>query len=130
MMARPVPTRNPMRVSIVFGLAAAVVSPVFAQTARPADAPQADAAPQSADQLFQRARAAAVTGQREDALTLYGELLARNPAHADARLGRGRTYAWLRRWPAPVVRGRAAAGVERARRATVVVAGARLSWGG
>lgn len=54
---------------------------------------------ETADSTFQRARAAALDGRREEAIRLYGELLAREPDHLDARLGRGRTHAWMRHWP-------------------------------
>jgi YaiO family outer membrane protein len=67
-------------------------------TAAPVPADASAPAPLADDQLFRRAHALAAAGQREDAIALYSELLARNPGHADALLARGRTHAWLRQW--------------------------------
>lgn len=49
-------------------------------------------------QLLRQARALAVAGNREDALRIYSRMLERSPGNSDARLARGRTFAWMERW--------------------------------
>lgn len=49
---------------------------------------------------FARARALAVDPeQREQAISRYTELLERSPGNSDVLLARGRTYAWMKRYP-------------------------------
>lgn len=47
-----------------------------------------------------QARRIAVSGDRDEALRLYDALLEKNPRDTDARLGRGRTHAWMGQWDA------------------------------
>ncbi|MFP7721785.1 YaiO family outer membrane beta-barrel protein [Lysobacter sp. A3-1-A15] len=49
-------------------------------------------------QLLRQAQALAVAGNREDALRIYNRMLERSPGNSDARLARGRTFAWMERW--------------------------------
>lgn len=64
-----------------------------------AAAPPAPAATDSQAQRLQQARALASAGEREQALALYSQMLEDSPRNVDARLARGRTYAWMDRWP-------------------------------
>ena len=57
------------------------------------------AAGESYDQQFARARELANNGQREQAIALYTAMLQQTPANTDVLLARGRTYAWMERWP-------------------------------
>ena len=52
----------------------------------------------SQSQRLQQARALASAGEREQALAIYDQVLAESPDNVDARLARGRTYAWMDRW--------------------------------
>ena len=52
----------------------------------------------SQTQQLQRARALASAGDREEALRIYNQVLEQSPGNFDARLARGRTYAWMERW--------------------------------
>ncbi len=54
--------------------------------------------PSSQSERLQQARALVSAGEREQALRVYGELLDESPRNVDARLARGRTYAWMDRW--------------------------------
>ena len=54
---------------------------------------------ESYDQQFARARGLATSGQREQAIALYSVMLQQSPGNTDVRLARGRTYAWMERWP-------------------------------
>lgn len=89
-----------MTVALLLPLATLAAAPA------PAPAPQASVpgvqapADESDGALFDRARALATGGRREEAIALYDVLLARSPGHADARLARGRTHAWMRQWDA------------------------------
>ena len=69
-------------------------------SAEPASAPAVLAAPSepSQTQQLQRARALASAGDREQALRIYSQVLEQSPDNFDARLARGRTYAWMERW--------------------------------
>jgi YaiO family outer membrane protein len=58
----------------------------------------AQLSPPSFDQQFQAARALAIAGQREAALSAYTALLQQSPGNADVLLGRGRLYAWMGKW--------------------------------
>ncbi|GAB3100307.1 YaiO family outer membrane beta-barrel protein [Lysobacter terrae] len=64
-------------------------------------AQQAAAAPGSETyaQQFERAHTLANNGQREEAVALYTALLAQSPTNTDVLLARGRTNAWMKRWP-------------------------------
>jgi YaiO family outer membrane protein len=57
------------------------------------------AAGESYDQQFARARDLANNGQREQAIALYTAMLQQTPTNTDVLLARGRTYAWMERWP-------------------------------
>jgi YaiO family outer membrane protein len=57
------------------------------------------ASPASYDQQYQAARALANSGQREEAIQAYSDLLVRSPGNADVLLGRGQVYARMGRWP-------------------------------
>lgn len=75
-----------------------------AQTDTDAAQPAAEPAgstsnPVSFDQLFQEARRLALSGQRDEALRAYTELLARSPGNVDVLLGRGQVYSWMGSWP-------------------------------
>src|SRR5258705_10550018 len=59
---------------------------------------QAQLSPPSFDQQFQNARALAIAGHREAALSAYTALLQQSPGNADVLLGRGRLYAWMGKW--------------------------------
>jgi len=58
----------------------------------------AQLSPPSFDQQFQAARALAIAGEREAALSAYSALLQQSPGNADVLLGRGRLYAWMGKW--------------------------------
>lgn len=76
---------------------AALASPPPATNAMAQDAVVAG---ESYEAQLQRARALATSGdaaQREQALALYTEMLARSPDNSDVQLARGRTYAWMGR---------------------------------
>ncbi|MDQ3286994.1 MAG: tetratricopeptide repeat protein, partial [Pseudomonadota bacterium] len=64
-----------------------------------AAAPAAPTAVDSHSARLQRARALASAGEREQALALYSQMLDESPRDVDARLARGRTYAWMHHWP-------------------------------
>ena len=59
------------------------------------------ALPQDAsyDQQFAHARELATNGRREEAVALYTAMLAQSPTNTDLLLARGRTNAWMKRWP-------------------------------
>lgn len=62
-------------------------------------AQEAGGASEGYDQQFARARDLASSGQREQAIALYTAMLQQAPGNNDVRLARGRTYAWMERWP-------------------------------
>ena len=70
-----------------------------APKAAPAPAKAAAPAPASFGQQFQAARQLALSGQREEAIRAYTELLQRSPGNSDVLLGRGQVYSWMKRWP-------------------------------
>ena len=47
-----------------------------------------------------QARRIAISGDRTRAIALYDAMLDQDPGNADARLGRGRTLAWMKQWDA------------------------------
>lgn len=57
------------------------------------------ASPASYDEQFQAARALANSGQQEQAIQAYSDLLVRSPGNSDVLLGRGQVYARMERWP-------------------------------
>jgi YaiO family outer membrane protein len=57
------------------------------------------AIPASYDQQYQAARTLANSGQREEAIQAFSDLLVRSPGNADVLLGRGQVYARMGRWP-------------------------------
>ena len=59
---------------------------------------QAQSDPPSFDQQFQSARALAIAGEREAALSAYTALLQQSPGNSDVLLGRGRLYSWMGKW--------------------------------
>jgi YaiO family outer membrane protein len=77
------------------GTAAAQTDPAASQTA----APGVSASPESFDVQFQNARRLALSGQRDEAIRAYSDLLVRSPGNADVLLGRGQVYSWMGRWP-------------------------------
>ena len=48
---------------------------------------------------FEAAREVARTGNREDALRAYDELLLTHPGNSDLLLARGQLHAWMKHWP-------------------------------
>jgi YaiO family outer membrane protein len=80
-------------VSLASAVAAAPAA--FAQPADPSAVPVAE----SYEQQFVHARDLATSGRREEAIALYSAMLERSPGNSDILLGRGRTYAWMDRWP-------------------------------
>ena len=56
-------------------------------------------AQESLEQQMVQARNLATSGQREAAITMYDQLLVTSPGNSDLLLARGRTYAWMNRWP-------------------------------
>lgn len=89
------PNWRPALTAALLGMSAIVADPAVAQPAQAAVAPP-DAEP-TADTMRQ-ARAAAAAKRYDEAVALYGQVLAGNPSHVDARLARGRTLAWAKRW--------------------------------
>lgn len=74
----------------------------WSMVALPVASPQEVAANDSYDAQLQRARALATSGdqaQREQAIALYAQMLERSPGNSDVLLGRGRTFAWMGRYP-------------------------------
>jgi YaiO family outer membrane protein len=61
-------------------------------------APVLAAAQESSDEMFERARQLAFSGEREEARALCLEILERHPDHWDARILLGRLYAWDKRF--------------------------------
>jgi YaiO family outer membrane protein len=55
--------------------------------------------PASYEEQFQAARAFANSGQREQAIQAYSDMLVRSPGNSDVLLGRGQVYARMDRWP-------------------------------
>jgi YaiO family outer membrane protein len=51
------------------------------------------------DQQFAHARELATNGRREEAVALYTAMLSQSPTNTDLLLARGRTNAWMKRWP-------------------------------
>lgn len=83
--------------SVLLSLAAFAAVPFTAYAQ--AEAPPTSASTVESDsELFARARALAASGDHPGAVRMYDELLARDPHNADARLARGRVYAWMRQW--------------------------------
>jgi len=72
-------------------LAPAALAQTGSAAALPADA--------SYDQQFAHARELATNGRREEAVALYTAMLAQSPTNTDLLLARGRTNAWMKRWP-------------------------------
>lgn len=75
----------------------------WSMAALPIASPQEVVASDSYDAQFQRARSLATSGdtaQREQALVLFGQMLERSPGNSDVLLARGRTLAWMGRYPA------------------------------
>lgn len=95
---QPAWTRTPMPSILLLSLAALAADPVIAANGQMDATQVVSPAHESDAELFQRARALAASDQREEAIRLYGELLARDPENADARLARGRTHAWMDQW--------------------------------
>lgn len=89
-------TVNRMRISAVLLLSAVTLAsaPAVAQVETQAGS----GAAAEASTPFERARALAAAGRHDEAIGLYNDLLERDPANADARLARGRTYAWMKQW--------------------------------
>jgi YaiO family outer membrane protein len=86
--------RTPLTVTaLVLACALALAPAAFAQQAGAATGAE------SYDQQFARARDLASNGQREEAIALYTAMLAQSPGNADVLLARGRTNAWMQRWP-------------------------------
>ncbi|QNP41866.1 YaiO family outer membrane beta-barrel protein [Lysobacter solisilvae (ex Woo and Kim 2020)] len=56
-------------------------------------------AAESYEQQFARAHELATGGRRQEAVTLYTAMLQASPDNSDVRLARGRTQAWMERWP-------------------------------
>ncbi len=87
----------------VAGSALGQPAPKSKPATKPAPAPAAQAAPapppKTFDQQFQEARALAESGQREEAIRAYTELLKRSPSNSDVLVGRGSVYSWMKRWP-------------------------------
>lgn len=54
----------------------------------------------AADIQYKMARALAFSDSRAEAIEAYSVLIRRNPNNVDARLGRGRVYAWEKNWAA------------------------------
>ncbi len=54
--------------------------------------------PEAYGPRFNLARALAFSGQREEAISAYSELLESSPGNSDVLLGRGRVYAWEGRY--------------------------------
>lgn len=77
--------------ALVLACAVAMAPSAFAQDAA--------AGGETYDQQFARARDLATNGQREEALALYTAMLAQSPTNTDLLLARGRTNAWMKRWP-------------------------------
>ena len=90
---------SPIALSLAQFLALSSTLPAAVQPASPStqDLVFAQAGPSQAEQLRQ-ARALASSGNREDALRIYSRMLEQSPGNSDARLARGRTYAWMDRW--------------------------------
>ena len=88
---------TPITLSLAQLLALSTAPPA---EAGPGSAPAVVAAPAepSQTQQLQRARALASAGDREEALRIYSQVLEQSPGNFDARLARGRTYAWMDRW--------------------------------
>lgn len=57
------------------------------------------ASPASYDQQYQAARALGNSGQHEEAIQAFSDLLLHSPGNADVLLGRGQVYARMGRWP-------------------------------
>jgi YaiO family outer membrane protein len=76
--------------ALILACAVAMAPVAFAQDA---------ASGEGYEQQFARARELASNGQREEAIALYTVLLAQSPTNADVLLARGRTFAWMKRWP-------------------------------
>jgi len=88
-------------VVIAFAVAAGTAAAQTDFGAAPANpaATEIAAIPVSYDQQFQTARALANSGQREEAIQAFSDLLVRSPGNADVLLGRGQVYARMGRWP-------------------------------
>lgn len=88
---------KPVALLILVALAAPLA--VAAQERSAVDQP---AAPPDGGLLtpLDQARRIAVSGDRAEAIRLYDALLETNPGDVDARLGRGRTLAWMGQWDA------------------------------
>ncbi len=74
----------------------------WSMAALPVASPQEVAASDSVDAQLKRARSLATSGdpaQRDQALVLYGQMLERSPDNSDVLLARGRTFAWMGRYP-------------------------------
>lgn len=83
--------RNRLTVkALMLACAMAMAPVVFAQDA---------AGGEGYEQQFARARELASNGRREEAIALYTALLAQSPTNTDVLLARGRTFAWMKRWP-------------------------------
>ena len=72
---------------------------VCALALAPAVSAQQAAASETYEQQFARAHELATNGQREEAIALYTAMLAQSPDNTDVLLARGRTNAWMKRWP-------------------------------
>lgn len=92
---------SPIALSLVQALALSSVPPAAAEPASASisaqDVVSAPAASSQTQQL-QQARALASAGNREEALRIYNQMLEQSPGNSDARLARGRMYAWMDRW--------------------------------
>lgn len=76
--------------ALMLACAVAMAPVAFAQDA---------AGSESYEQQFTRARELATNGRREEAIALYTAMLAQSPTNTDVLLARGRTFAWMERWP-------------------------------
>ncbi|GAB3344649.1 YaiO family outer membrane beta-barrel protein [Lysobacter tyrosinilyticus] len=76
--------------ALMLACAVAMAPAAFAQDA---------AGSESYEQQFARARELATNGRREEAVALYTMMLAQSPTNTDVQLARGRTFAWMKRWP-------------------------------
>jgi YaiO family outer membrane protein len=79
-------------------VAAALLAMAGAALALPAAAQQSARAPAGFEEQFRAARQLANSGRRDEAIAAYTALLERHPGNADVLLGRGRVYAWEKRW--------------------------------
>ena len=95
------PMDLPFRDTACRAIAAALLACAgAASAAAPAVKPKPAPAPAQPgyEQQFQAAQQLAHSGQREEAIRAYTEMLQRWPDNSDILLGRGQVYSWMKRW--------------------------------